>query len=83
MFLLPEDSQERLIRKAANALKPGGQFLFTAPYQQTEWEDVMTGRTSRSLGKEKYRKLLSASGLTVAEEFEDEAGNYYFSSVQA
>ena len=83
MFLLSEEAQERLIEKVAEALKIKGRFLFTAPWQKTEWKDVMTGRTSRSLGKEKYRGLLSASGLTLEEEFEDKAGNYYYSSIKA
>lgn len=82
MFLFSEETQERLIKKIAEALKTNGQFIFTAPWQKTEWEDLMTGRSSRSLGKEKYRELLSAAGLSWTEEFEDKAGNYYYSSVK-
>mgnify|MGYP001170042024 CR=1 FL=1 len=78
MFLLGEEPQELVIRKAAKALKSGGEFLFTAPYQQAEWRDLMTGRLSKSLGSQRYRELLSAAGLFVAEEFQDEGENHYY-----
>lgn len=80
IFLLSIDVQEKVIQKAAGALRTEGKLLFTAPYQKTEWEDVMTKQPSRSLGAEKYKKLLSASGLTLIEEFEDEGENHYFSA---
>jgi len=40
----------------------------------------MTGLESRSLGAEEYRRRLSAVGLSVANEYEDEDGgqNHYF-----
>jgi hypothetical protein len=40
----------------------------------------MTGLETRSLGAEEYRRLLSAVGLSVAHEYEDEDGgrNHYF-----
>lgn len=55
--------------------------MFTAPYQETEREDVMTGHYSKSLGAEKYKELLSGSGLTLIEEFDDEGENHYFNAV--
>ena len=82
IFLLKKDIQESLIQKVSEALRSGGRFLFTSPYQKTQWEDIMTGRTSRSLGAESYRNIISTSGLSLIEEFEDQAGNYYFSSVK-
>jgi len=39
---------------------------------------VMTGLETRSLGAEEYRRLLSAVGLSVASEYEDEGQNHYF-----
>ncbi|MBD1399033.1 class I SAM-dependent methyltransferase [Pontibacter sp. JH31] len=82
IFLLPEDSQVKVIQKAAAALRSGGKLLFTAPYQKTEWTDVMTKQLSRSLGAEQYSKLLAASGLTLLEEFEDEGENHYFHAIK-
>lgn len=83
VFLLSKDAQAKVIQKAAGALRTGGKLLFTAPYKKTEWEDVMTRQLSRSLGAAKYKKLLSASGLTLIEEFEDEGENHYFNAVKS
>ena len=82
LFLLSKDVQAKVIQKAADALQVGGKLLFTAPYQKTEWEDIMTRQPSRSLGAEKYEELLSASGLTLMEEFEDEGENHYFNAIK-
>ncbi|MEQ9441384.1 MAG: class I SAM-dependent methyltransferase [Cyclobacteriaceae bacterium] len=82
IFLLSTEVQAKVIGKAADALRTGGKLLFTAPDQQTEWEDVMTNQPSRSLGADEYKKLLSASGLTLVEEFEDEGENHYFSAMK-
>jgi hypothetical protein len=38
----------------------------------------MTGLESISLGAEEYRKLLGASGISVADEYEDVGENHYF-----
>lgn len=82
IFLLSENDQKLVIQKAADALVPGGKLLFTAPYQECEWEDIMTGQISRSLGAGNYKKILSASGFGLIEEFEDEVGNHYFNSTK-
>ena len=82
MFLLSEENQRALIPKMAAALNPGGRLLFTAPLDKVEWKDVMTEKESRSLGAEQYRDLVSASGLSIGEEFRDEGGNYYFSGIR-
>jgi hypothetical protein len=39
---------------------------------------MMTGRETRSLGAEEYRRQLSAVGLSIASQYEDEGGNHYF-----
>ncbi|SEL91506.1 class I SAM-dependent methyltransferase [Parapedobacter koreensis] len=80
LFLLSEDEQAAVIQKMANALRPGGRLLFTAPSMAVEWEDVMTGLRSVSLGTAKYKALLAASRLSMVEEFEDEGENHYFHS---
>jgi cyclopropane fatty-acyl-phospholipid synthase-like methyltransferase len=82
IFLFSKDSQSKVIQKASEALQSGGILLFTAPYQETEWEDVMTGKYSRSLGKEKYKEILAASGLSLIAEFEDEGKNHYFNAIK-
>ncbi|MNL63229.1 hypothetical protein D3C87_1873510 [compost metagenome] len=67
----------------ANALDAGGKLLFTAPSQKMKWEDAITEIASISLGAEKYKELLTASGLSLIEEFEDEGENHYYHAVKA
>lgn len=78
MFLLPADAQQRLIHKVAGALNPGGSLLFTSPTQVCTWNDILTGRTSRSLGAESYKATCAAAGLSLAGEYEDEGENHYY-----
>jgi len=78
MFLLPAETQEVVIQKMANALSTGGKLLFTAPSRSMKWEDAITEIESISLGAEKYKELLAASGLSLIEEFEDEGENHYY-----
>jgi SAM-dependent methyltransferase len=82
LFLLPPDTQCEVIAKAASALKPGGEFLFTAPSQECEWTDVLTGRTNVSLGRERYRSLLHGNGLSLLSEPVDSAGNHHYLAVK-
>jgi cyclopropane fatty-acyl-phospholipid synthase-like methyltransferase len=83
MFLLPEADQRRLITRVAGALVPGGRFLFSAPQQECDWDDLLTGRPSRSLGEGAYRKALEAAGLTLLGQSTDAGGNQYFDAVKA
>lgn len=78
MFLLEPEVQERLIRRVAAALEPGGRFLFTAPSQECRWPDLLTGRTSVSLGSSAYRQLVEAAGMSVVGEATDEGRNHYY-----
>jgi SAM-dependent methyltransferase len=78
IFLLDADAQRDLIYKVAEVLTPGGRFLFTAPKDACEWTDVLTGCSSRSLGTEGYKRILTAAGLAVLDEYLDEGENYYF-----
>jgi SAM-dependent methyltransferase len=80
MFLLSPEDQRRLIQRIADILVPGGRLLFTSPAETGFGDDVMTGQETRSLGAEEYRWRLSAVGLSVAGEYEDEDGgqNHYF-----
>jgi hypothetical protein len=55
-------------------------LLFT-PCPGTEplaWNDAMIGLESRSLGTEEYCRHLSAVGLSVTSEYEDQGQNLYF-----
>lgn len=78
MFLLPSDVQRDLIWKVAEALNPGGRFLFTSPVQQCAWADVLTGQESHSLGAEEYKAAFSEANLTLVGEYEDEGKNHCY-----
>lgn len=78
IFLLKPREQELLIHKMAAALAPGGQLLFTAPWQVHEWEDGLTRQRSHSLGRARYHELITAAGLEVIGDDIDEGDNYYY-----
>ena len=80
MFLLPAETQAVVIHKVAKALWPGGKFLFTSPEQRVTWRDILTGRESISLGRERYQQILSAAGLVLLGEGVDEGDNHYYFS---
>ena len=82
LFLLPASVQETIIQKVSDGLNPGGKFLFTSPPVKTEWVDILTGQGSASPGAEMYQTWLSASGLTLREQFEDEGNNHYYAAVK-
>lgn len=82
MFLLPDYVQRLLIFKVASALYPGGHFLFTSPYQICEWQDLITGRGSRSLGEDAYTRLLSEAGLVLIGNYAAPGGTYYFHALK-
>jgi len=78
MFLLSESVQSELIHRVSTILNPGGQFLFTSPEQVCTWTDILAGVESRSLGAEKYKRILSSAGLSLIGNHIDEGENYYF-----
>jgi SAM-dependent methyltransferase len=78
IFLLSPEDQRRLIQRISDILVPGGRLLFTSPAEIGFGDDVLTRLETRSLGAEEYRRRLSAVGLAVAGEYEDEGGNHYF-----
>jgi len=82
VFLLGAETQRKLIRRIAPALKKGGRFLFTAPTQRARWRDMLTSRESVSLGAEEYERLLSEAGLRVEGEYTDEGENHYYACVK-
>jgi SAM-dependent methyltransferase len=82
LFLLDEADQRTVLRKAGNALRPGGRFLFTAPHQQVEWIDILTRQPSRSLGAPVYQAILLEQGLQVSWGTTDEGENHYFFAIK-
>ncbi|WP_431469393.1 class I SAM-dependent methyltransferase [Sphingosinithalassobacter sp. LHW66-3] len=82
IFLLAAEDQARLIARIAHALVPGGRFLFTAPREACEWQDMLTGRTSRSLGQAAYARLCDKAGLRLVGGSVDEGGNSYHDAVR-
>jgi cyclopropane fatty-acyl-phospholipid synthase-like methyltransferase len=82
LFLVPVHVQETIIQKVSRVLNPGGKFLFTSPSIKTEWVDILTGQSSTSPGAATYQAWLSASGLTLLGEFEDEGNNHYYDAVK-
>ncbi len=77
-FLLSANTQLALIPKIANALRPGGRFLFTSPRHVTSWNDALTEQLSQSLGREVYTTALVDAGFRLIDEYEDEGGNHYY-----
>jgi SAM-dependent methyltransferase len=82
IFLLSPEGQRHLIQRIATILVPGGRLLFTSPPEPLVWNDAMTGLASRSLGAREYRRQLSAVGLTVTLEYEDEGQNHYYDALK-
>ena len=82
MFLLPAEEQRRLIQRVAGILVPGGRLVFTSCPEPFVWNDAMTGLESQSLGAVEYRSQLTAVGLLMIREYEDEGQNYYFDAVK-
>lgn len=80
LFLLSADDQRAVFRRVANALRPRGRFLFTAPWQICEWQDVLTDRPSRSLGKREYKRLLEKAGLRLIGCHEEE--NHFYEAIK-
>lgn len=82
IFLLSPDTQRQLLPRIAIALKPGGQFLFSAPKETGSWQDILTKRESYSLGETEYHQLLTASDLTISGLFVDEGGSHYYAATK-
>jgi hypothetical protein len=82
MFLLTEAVQRALLCRIAASLQTGGRFLFTAPSEDCSWTDLLTGKTSRSLGTDAYERACGQAGLGIDRELVDEDENHYFDGVK-
>ncbi len=91
IFLLPASVQRSVLVRVASTLLPagpagpagsGGSLLFSAPAQVCQWDDLLTGQTSQSLGKEAYVALLATQQLRLIDEPRDEGENHYFHFVR-
>lgn len=78
IFLLPHSTQISVLRKMAISLQDGGNLLFSAPCQIVSWDDLLTGRKSMSLGREKYINILKEHSLSLVGEYTDEGNNHYY-----
>jgi 2-polyprenyl-3-methyl-5-hydroxy-6-metoxy-1,4-benzoquinol methylase len=78
MFLLSAGLQPVVLHKIARVLEPGGNFLFTSPREAIHWNDSLTHRESVSLGAERYRQILCATGLVLVGEQCDAGDNHYY-----
>lgn len=83
IFLLEAELQKPLIKKVAKALNPGGRFLFSAPTETGEWDDVLTGRRSVSLGQHAYNNALTGAGFESVISQHDEGGSHYYDAVKS
>ncbi|MEP3893434.1 MAG: class I SAM-dependent methyltransferase [Litorimonas sp.] len=82
IFLLSPEVQRQLILRIADAVKPGGHLLFSAPKETGSWDDLLTKRQSHSLGEDSYIHLLESSGLVLNERYTDEGGSYYYAAAR-
>jgi 2-polyprenyl-3-methyl-5-hydroxy-6-metoxy-1,4-benzoquinol methylase len=82
IFLLAETDQRSVLRRAADALRPNGRLVFTAPNEALTWTDSITERPSLSLGATFYEALLRDLGLDVSSGVIDEGGNSYYEGIK-
>ena len=82
LFLLSAEDQRAAITGVAKALRPGGRLLFSAPREACEWQDLLTGRRSGSLGEAGYARVLEESGLRLVGRYADEGANNYFEAIK-
>jgi 2-polyprenyl-3-methyl-5-hydroxy-6-metoxy-1,4-benzoquinol methylase len=82
IFLLAETDQRSVLRRAADALRPHGRLVFTAPKEALTWKDSITEMPSLSLGATVYEALLRDLGLDVSSGAIDEGANCYYEGIK-
>jgi len=83
IFLLPVETQRIVLTRMAQAVKPGGRMLFTAPRGAVSWTDSLSGLESRSLSVEEYESLLRELGFDIEPGRMDAGENYYYLAVKS
>ena len=78
VLTLNESLPKFLLRMCTFYLRSPAQMLFTVPPQEAVYEDVLTGRTSRSLGEMGYRDVLVATDVARNVVVTDEGDSPYF-----
>lgn len=78
IFLLNEEDQLKMLSRVSEILRPGGSFLFTAPVEVGEWDDVVTGHKCITLGEDVYLGALRSSGFEGFECYSDSGKNNYY-----
>jgi SAM-dependent methyltransferase len=80
LFHLEEDGQTLALGNLAAALRPGGQLLFTSGADAGLREGSMDGvrLRYRSLGRDRYRKLVEDLGLDFIEDYADPQQNHVY-----
>ena len=82
VFLPPREAQPALIARVAGAVAPGGSLLFSAPEEEGDWRDILTGLPSASLGRAGYASALTEAGLRLGATHRDDGGNHYYEAVR-
>lgn len=78
IFLLSKEKQRMVLEKMAASVKEGGRLLFSSPFQVCDWNDLLTGKKSVSLGRNMYIDFLQKHGLRLIGEYTDEGENHYY-----
>lgn len=78
VFLLAPPAQRAFLLRLGEVVRPGGRLLLTAPRQIGEWDDLLTGRPSVSLGAAAYESALAAGGFALLRTSEDDEGNHAY-----
>lgn len=78
VFLLSREMQRVVLGKMAASVKEGGRLLFSSPFQVCDWNDLLTGKKSFSLGRDMYVETLQKRGLRLIGEYTDEGDNHYY-----
>ena len=78
IFILNEKGQLKMLRRVSEILRSGGSFIFTAPVEVGEWEDVVTGQKLLTLGEDVYLSTLRSSGFEEARCYCDRGKNNYY-----
>jgi 2-polyprenyl-3-methyl-5-hydroxy-6-metoxy-1,4-benzoquinol methylase len=78
IFILNEEGQLKMLSRVSEILRSGGNFLFTAPVEVGEWEDVVTGQKLLTLGEDVYLAALRSSGFEEVRCYCDRGKNNYY-----